>query len=205
MKNKKILLLLLLLLQTAFLSFIYFHGLDSELFIHSLVSMPCESGECWPGSAQWSNPAFQKFTFSNHVPTGTFLKIKILSTLTWHFIVANPKSNFQSYRIIFLSRSLSCRAKIYTLPQPHWFQLKFSKALESARINQTARSKLVLERLRLSIMMEYNKWKTQWHFFLYHTCNCQGSVTRHYQKVMWLFWKARLLDYFSPLWVVASF
>lgn len=197
MKTKKIFLLLLLLLQSAFLSFIYFHGLDSDLFIHSVVSMPCESGECWPGSAQQSNPVFQKFTFSSHVPTGTFTKMKILSTLVWHFIVANPKSNFQSYKIIFLSCSLSCRAKIYTLAQPHWFQLRFSKALESAHINQT--SKPVLERLRLSIMIEYNKWKTQWHFILYNTCNCQGSVTRHYQKVMRLFWKTLLLDYFFPL------
>lgn len=48
MKNKKtfLLVLLLLLLQSAFLSFIYFHGLDSELFIHSLVSTPHKSGGC---------------------------------------------------------------------------------------------------------------------------------------------------------------
>lgn len=166
--------------------------------------MPCKSGKHWPGRAQWSNPAFQKFIFSSHVPTGTLMKMKILSTLAWYFIVENPKSNFQYYKIIFLSCSLSCRENIRTLPQPYWFQPRFSRALESAHINQAARSKSVLERLRLSIMMEYDKWKTHWHFILHHTCNCQGSVTRHYQKVMWLFWKARLPDYVSPFWVVAS-
>jgi len=149
MKNKFF--LLLLMLQ----SFIYFHGLDSDVFIHSLLSIIIHWGESCPGSVQWPNPALQKFTFSSHVPTGPLMKMKILSTLAWHFIVANPKCSFQSYKIIVLSCSLSCRAKIYTLPPPHWFQLRFSKAPESAHINQTARSKPVLETLRLSIMMEY--------------------------------------------------
>lgn len=190
MKKKKDFLLLLLLLQSAFLSLIYFHGLDTELLIHSLGSTPCASGQCWPHGAHWFNPAFWKFTLSSHVPTGTFMKMKILSTLVWHFIEANSKSNFQCYKVIFLSFNLSCRASIYTLVQHHWFQLRISEALESAHINQTTRSKPMLERLRLSIMTKYNKWRTQWHFISRHTCTCQGSVTRHYQKVMWLFWKA---------------
>lgn len=150
----------LLLLQSTFLTFIYFHRLDSDLFNHPLVSVLCRSRECCPGRLQKSNTVLQKFTFSSHVPRGIFVKMKMLSILVWHFIVANPESYFQSHKIIFLSHSLSCRAKIYTLPQPHWFQLMFSKALESAHINQTAKSKPVLKRLRLSIMMEYNKWKT---------------------------------------------
>lgn len=190
MKKKKVLLLLLLLLQSAFLSFIHFHGLDTEFLIHSLVSMPFEFGQSWPDSAQWFNSAFWKFTFSTHVPTGAFMKMKILSTLVWHFIVANSKRNFQCYKIVFFSCKQSCKASLYTLVQRQWFQLRFSKAQESAHINQTKRSKPMLERLKLSIMMKYNKWRTQQHFILRHTCNCQDSMTWHCRKVMCLFWKA---------------
>lgn len=166
-------------------------GLDASFPTHSLGSTPSDPGQCWPDSAQWFNPPFWKSTLPRHLPTGAFMKMNILSALIWHFTVANSKGNFQCCKIIFLSCNLSCRAPLNTLVQHHWFQLRFSKALESAHITQTTTTtKPMLERFRLSIMMKYNKWRTQWHFILIHTCNCQGSVTWYYRKVMWVFWKA---------------